>query len=197
MPKKEIILIGGGGHCLSVIDVIELEGKYQIAGIVDLPENINKKILNYPIIADDSANIHLTKQFQYFLITIGFIKSPHKRIHLFNQLDSLGATFPSIISPLSYVSKHANIGEGSVVMHNSQVNANARIGNNCIVNSKALIEHDSKIGDNCHISTGAIINGDVGVGDECFIGSGSIVIQGNIIPKGTFLKAGKIYNQKG
>ena len=27
---KEIILIGGGGHCKSVIDVIEQEGKFQI-----------------------------------------------------------------------------------------------------------------------------------------------------------------------
>lgn len=35
--KEQIILIGGGGHCKSCIDVIEQEGKYQIAGIVDLP----------------------------------------------------------------------------------------------------------------------------------------------------------------
>ena len=41
--KEEIILIGGGGHCKSCIDVIEQEGKYQIAGIVDLPE-INRPL---------------------------------------------------------------------------------------------------------------------------------------------------------
>ncbi len=32
---KEIILVGGGGHCKSVIDVIEQEAKYKIAGIID------------------------------------------------------------------------------------------------------------------------------------------------------------------
>ena len=36
---KEIILIGGGGHCKSVIDVIELEGQFLIGGIVDRPED--------------------------------------------------------------------------------------------------------------------------------------------------------------
>ena len=33
--KKNIILIGGGGHCKSCIDVIEAEDKFEIAGIVD------------------------------------------------------------------------------------------------------------------------------------------------------------------
>jgi len=32
---EDIILIGGGGHCRSVIDVIESENKFLIRGIVD------------------------------------------------------------------------------------------------------------------------------------------------------------------
>ena len=42
--KDPIILIGGGGHCKSCIDVIESEGRFQIVGIVDLKENIGKKL---------------------------------------------------------------------------------------------------------------------------------------------------------
>ena len=44
---NKIILIGGGGHCKSVIDVIEQQAQYEIAGIVDKPEFINNKILGY------------------------------------------------------------------------------------------------------------------------------------------------------
>jgi hypothetical protein len=29
----DIVLIGGGGHCKSVIDVIEQQGEYKIVGI--------------------------------------------------------------------------------------------------------------------------------------------------------------------
>jgi len=36
--KEKIILIGGGGHCKSCIDVIEQEGRFIIAGIVLAPE---------------------------------------------------------------------------------------------------------------------------------------------------------------
>ena len=46
----QIVLIGGGGHCKSVIDVIEQEGSFEIAGIVDKPELFGSSILGYPVI---------------------------------------------------------------------------------------------------------------------------------------------------
>ena len=42
---KKIVLIGGGGHCKSVIDVIEQEGQFTIVGIVDNAELLGSKIL--------------------------------------------------------------------------------------------------------------------------------------------------------
>lgn len=43
--REKITLIGGGGRCRSCIDVIEQEGKYQVAGIVDLPEKQGQSVL--------------------------------------------------------------------------------------------------------------------------------------------------------
>lgn len=37
--NKPLILIGGGGHCKSVIDVVESAG-YTILGIMDMPEMV-------------------------------------------------------------------------------------------------------------------------------------------------------------
>ena len=50
---NEIILIGGGGHCKSVIDVIEQQKKFKIAGIVDKPKLFGSKILGYSVIGND------------------------------------------------------------------------------------------------------------------------------------------------
>jgi len=51
MPKPQIILIGGGGHCRACIDVIEMENRFQIAGIVERSESSSgNHILGYPII---------------------------------------------------------------------------------------------------------------------------------------------------
>ena len=54
IEKPNIILVGGGGHCVSVIDVIEQQGKYNIKGIIDIKENIGKNVLGYKIIGSDN-----------------------------------------------------------------------------------------------------------------------------------------------
>lgn len=41
--KPGLILVGGGGHCHSVIDVIEEAGEFRIAGIVDVKERAGRK----------------------------------------------------------------------------------------------------------------------------------------------------------
>ena len=172
--KEKIILIGGGGHCKSCIDVIEQEGRFEIAGIVDLPEKLHQKILGYEIIATDDDMPQLVNKYENFLITLGQIKSPDKRIKLFNTVKELGGSLPVIVSPLAYLSKHARIEEGTIVMHHAFINAGAQIGRNCIINTRALIEHDAIIGDHCHIATGTVVNGGVKVGSRTFFGSNAV-----------------------
>lgn len=172
--KEKIILVGGGGHCKSCIDVIEQQGTYEIVGIVDLPEKLHEKILGYEIIGTDEDLPRLAKEFLFFLITLGQIRTAAKRVQLFNSLQEMGSQFPTIVSPLAYVSPHAQIGAGTVVMHHALVNAGARIGANCIINTKALVEHDAVIEDHCHIATAAVINGGVKVGVGTFFGSNAL-----------------------
>ena len=172
--KSPILLVGGGGHCRSCIDVIEQEGKYKIDGIVDISEKLHQKILGYEIIATDSDLPDLTTEYEFFLVTIGQIKNPGKRIAIFQKLKSQGAKLPKIISPLAYVSSNSKVGEGTIVMHQALINAGAKVGKNCIINTKALIEHDARIGDHCHISTAAVINGGVKVGSGTFFGSSAV-----------------------
>lgn len=189
---KNIVLIGGGGHCKSVIDVIEQEGQFEIVGIVDKPELLGSNVLGYSVIGSDSDLDSLAKKYQYALITVGQIKSPLLRIRLFDLAISAGFTLPNIISPNAYVSKHAVIGRGVVVMHNAIVGANVSIEDNCIINSKALIEHDCSISEHCHVSTNATINGGVIVRPRCFIGSGVITKESITIGENSFIKAGSL-----
>ena len=190
--QPEILLIGGGGHCKAVIDVIEQENKFKINGIVDIKEKIGKKVLGYKIIASDEDLKFLSKEYRYVFISLGQIGSCEKRKELFKKCKDLGFKFPKIISPYAYVSKHSIIGKGTIVMHGAIINAGAKIGNNCIINSKALIEHDSEIEDHCHIATGAVINGGVKVGECSFIGSNTTTKQSITIPRNSFIKAGSI-----
>ena len=189
---KKIILIGGGGHCKSVIDVIEQEKKYKIHGIVDKPKFLGSKILGYKVIGSDLDLEYLAKKYKNAIITVGQIQSPLVRIKLFNLARKAGFKFPPIISPRAYVSKYSRIGMGTIVLHNVVVNSNVSIGNNCIINTKSLIEHDCEISDHCHIATCATINGSVKIRSKCFIGSNATVRDGITIKENSFIKANSL-----
>ena len=86
MKSNEIILLGGGGHCKSCIDVIEQQGTYKIVGILDRIEKAGSTILNIPIIGCDDDIAALKDKIEYFLITVGQIRSPETRILLYDLL---------------------------------------------------------------------------------------------------------------
>lgn len=190
--KPELILVGGGGHCRSVIDAIEEAGKFKIEGIVDVKENVGRNVLGYPVIGSDDDFEKLLRKYTFFLVTVGQIKNCVPRLRIYEMLKSMGAIMASIVSPTAYVSKHAHIGPGTVVLHGATVNAGVLIGENCIINSHALVEHDAVIGSHCHISTGAIINGGAKVGDRTFIGSGSVLRQEIEVGNGCVVGAGSL-----
>ena len=174
--KTNLVLVGGGGHCKSVIDVAESAG-YNILGILDMPEDVGKQVLDYKVIGtDDDIPQYVDKA--EFIITVGFIKNPAIRIKIYNRIKEAGGKLATIVASTARVSHYATLGEGTVVMHQAFVNAGAHIGANCIINTFCNIEHDAQIGDQCHISTGTMVNGDCKVGDRCFIGSQSVLANG-------------------
>ncbi len=185
-----ILLIGGGGHCISCIDVLRSENKYEIAGILDTIDKVGSYVEGIEIIGTDSDIVLHAKKIKNFLITIGQIKSAEKRISIYNLIKSAGGQLPVISSVNSYVSPSAVIGEGTIVMHNAFVNAQAVIGKCCILNTSSLIEHEACIGDFCHVSTAAVINGQVSIGNSCFIGSNSVVANNKNIVGNSIVSAG-------
>jgi len=192
MEKKLLILIGGGGHCKACIDVIEADACYKIIGILDIKEKIGNLILGYPIIGTDDDIATLVKENYSFLITMGQIKNASVRKKIYQKLKHLNANLAVIISPQAVVSKHAIIGEGTIVMHSVNVNAGSKIASNCILNTGCNVEHDVEIGENSHISTNAVINGNCKIGSEVFIGSGSIISNGININPSVIIGAGSL-----
>ena len=66
MTKPCILLIGGGGHCHSCIDVIERCDTFKIAGIIEQPEfKKSYSVLGYNIIGTDKDLKHLRNKFDW------------------------------------------------------------------------------------------------------------------------------------
>ena len=177
MTENPIILVGGGGHCGSVIDVL-LSANIPIAGIVHGTSHEFESLYELPPLGTDEDLPALRKTYGTALITVGQIKSAEVRKKLFLRAKELNYHLPSILSPFARVARYVTIGEGTVIMHHAVVNIGSKIGNNCIINSKALIEHDCIIGDHCHIAVGAIVCGSVTIGSQTFIGAGVVIREG-------------------
>jgi sugar O-acyltransferase (sialic acid O-acetyltransferase NeuD family) len=173
--NKPLILVGGGGHCKSVLEAVESAG-YSILGVLDMPEEVGKEILSTKVIGTDD-DIPAYVDNAEFVITVGFIKNPAIRIKLYNKIKEAGGKLATVIASTAYVSKYAEIGEGTVVLHQAIVNAGAKVGKNVILNTATNIEHDAVIGDHCHISTGTMVNGEAQIGEATFVGSQSVVNQ--------------------
>jgi sugar O-acyltransferase (sialic acid O-acetyltransferase NeuD family) len=198
---ERIILVGGGGHCISCIDVIRTTNMFEIAGILDVPKKVGTSVSGIPIIGTDADIPGLVADGMTFLITLGQIKSSQRRVEMYTIIKNNRGKLPVVTSRMAYVSPSATINEGTIVMHNSLINADAVIGSNCIINTGALIEHEAIIGDFCHISTHAVINGQVSIGSNSFVGSNSVVANNVKLPDGIIVAAGacilKTVNESG
>lgn len=186
-----LLLLGAGGHARACIDVIEEEGTFSVAGLVGLPSEVGHLVLGYPVLGTDEDAPALLRKYGKALVTIGQIKTPEPRMRLYGLAKKCGCVLPAVVSPRAHVSRHASLGEGTIVMHGAVINAGAAVGRNCIINSQSLIEHDAVVADHCHIATSAALNSGVHVGAGSFIGSGSTVRQSTRIGAGCLIGMGQ------
>jgi len=175
---SKLVLIGGGGHCKSVLDAALKMNIFEEIVITDPEIKPGSQILGCSVVGDDSCLDQLLHDgFDCAFITVGSVRVNPLREKLANKAASLGFRFPVIQDPSAIVADSAIIGDGTFIGKNVVINAEANIGKHCIVNTGAIIEHECCIGDFSHISVGTILCGEVSVGNNCMIGAGSTVIQ--------------------
>ena len=195
LNKKEIYLIGAGGHAFSCVDVV-LNCGYSIKGIYGLKEDLGKSILGNTIKGTQFELSETIKKEDNLLIAVGHTYEKNERLEVFKLFEEK-CTFPKIISPFSIISKYAEIETGSIVMPGAKVGVDCKIGSHSIINTNSSIDHNSKIGSFSHISTSVTINGNVNVGNNVFIGSGSVLKDSiKISNNQSFKMCSKIFRDK-
>ena len=195
--SKKILLIGTGGHCLSVLDSLLATCKYETIGIVGKEEcqfeGEQRRIMGVPIIGSDADLFELFSQgYTEAFVAIGSVGDISLRKKLYQIVKKIGFQLPNIIDNTSVVSKNITLGEGIYIGKNAVVNACTIIGDCVILNTGCTVEHECKIGDFVHIAPGAILSGNVEVHEGTHIGAGSIVRQGIHIGYNTMVGIGSV-----
>ena len=193
MMTKKLLLIGGGGHCKSVLDSLLAGNGFSEIGIIDLPENVGQEIFGSFVIGDDDDLQELfASGYKNAFVTVGSVGDPSIRIGLFRVLEAIGFQIPNIIDPSAVVSRHVVMDKGIFVGKNAVVNAGSTIGRGAIINTRSAVEHDCVVGAFVHLAPGSILGGNVRVGENTHVGMGSIVKQQITIGSNAIIGMGSV-----
>lgn len=172
----KIIIIGAGGHSKVIVDIIQNEQKYEIAGFIDNNLPMGYKVLDYKVLGKEEEINTLINKHEIFggIIAIG---DNFKRSNVEKKIKQLRNEFKFIncIHPNSNIAFNVVMGEGNVVMAGATINTSSEIGNHCIFNTNCSIDHDNKIANFASIAPNAVTGGNVEVGKFSAIGIGATV----------------------
>lgn len=184
--EKKIIMLGAGGHALSVVESVPDLSLFEgytapcPSERMEIPYlGTDDDISAFP---PDRVCLHCG------LVYRGApeMLSRRKFIERFS-----GYEFATIVAPTAVVTRNSHIGEGSVLLNGCVVNRSS-LGRFCVINTGAIVEHDCRLGDNVFLGPGAVLGGFVEIADDCFIGLGARVRNGVKICAGTVVGMGSV-----
>lgn len=193
---NKVLVIGASGHAKVIIDIIELQNKYEIVGLIDSFKEIGKTIYDYKVLGTEKD---LPKLIEAHNIHGGIIAIGDNwtRMNIYNEIAAHTSNFNFIkaIHPSAVIGKNVSIGPGTAIMAGVVVNSDAKIGKQCIVNTKSSVGHDTVLKDFSSVAPGVSIGGDVKLGKCSAISLGANVIERVKIGKHTVIGAGALVNK--
>lgn len=175
--KEKLVVFGAGGHAKVVIDIIEQQGSYEIATVLD--DDVKRKgsrFFGYTVLGTraDLAGLRST-HLRHAIVAIG---DNAGRAAIAALLTQQGWQFATPVHPRASIGRGVEIAPGCVIMAGCVVNADAHLGAHVIINTGATIDHDCRIEDGAHIAPGCHLCGGVSVGRHSFLGAGTTVTPG-------------------
>lgn len=183
--RQKILLVGAGGFGRVVLE--HASNYYDCAFVDDGEATI---VDGVPVIGTTADIDKLFPEYKLLLVTIGNNKLREK---LYESASYIGYCFPNIIHPSAYVSPHAHVGSGCVILNNVVIQNNARCGDGCILNPGVELHHDSMVGSYCLIYTNSVIRSLTSVGHRVWIGSTATISTSAIVPDDTVIPDGGVF----
>ena len=176
---KEIYALGVGHNTPVLLELAENCG-YKIKGLYHYNESRTGEFDHgFEILGSfDDLFSKRSLDAMSFLLTMG---DNEIRTNLSEKIISLGGSVPSLIHPMSIISRFANISPiGVYILPFTFVQADSCIGKNTILLSHVNISHTTTIGNSCFIAGGATIGAYTVMEDYVFIGQGALSISGKV-----------------
>ena len=186
--KEQIFIFGASGHAKVVIDIVERQGLYSIAFLVDDdPVLKGMDFFGYPVVGGKMEALARRNAYPKAIVAIG--NNP-ARGRICSWLDENNFSRVNAVHPSAQISRGVQIGAGTVIMAGACINSDAVLGENVIVNTRASVDHDCVVGDNVHLAPAVTLCGNVNVGNGSFVCAGSVIIPNITIGMNVIVGAG-------
>ncbi len=186
---EKLLLVGAGGFGRVVSEHASM--LYECAFLDDGDTSVVDGI---SVIGNTNDMERFFGEYKHLLVTIGNNKL---RERLYQKAASIGYSFPNILHASAYISPHAQIGQGCVILNNVVIQNNARCGDGCILNPGVELHHDSTIGSYCLIYSNSVVRSLTMIGDRVWIGSNVTVSTSAIIKNDAIIQDGRVFKVRG
>ena len=192
---SKIVIFGTSGHSKAVVDIIETNSEFELIGFIDNLNSVGKKILDYPVIGNDSELLDLMYKYDFCkgVIAIGdnFIRS-----RISKEIIKIAPNFHFVncIHSSAKLSNHCHLGVGNVVMPGVTINAASVIDNHCILNTNSSLDHDCQMMNFSSLAPNSAVGGNCFIGDFSHVGIGAAILQGVKIGKNCIIGGGSFVN---
>ncbi len=207
---ERVLVYGGGGHGVTLIDALRVLPAFEVAGVIDAALEPGQHVLGVPVLGGDEALAPAVAQgITHAVNAVGAINDLSVRSAAFERLLAAGLGCPSVVHPAAWVDPSATISDGAQVLAHAYVGATASVGFGVVVNTGTIVSHGCVVGACANLSPGALLAGDVSVGDRALVGMGATVnvglrvgadaVVGNSavvkadVPAGTRVGAGQVW----
>lgn len=188
-----IVIVGASGHAKVVIDIVEKQGRWRIAGLLDRDRPAGAEFFGHPVLGAeaDLPGLVAAHGLAGLLVAIG---DNWTRARVAGQLARLapGLAFAAAAHPGAHLARGVEVGPGAVVMAGAVLNSDCRVGAHCIVNTGASLDHDSVLEDFASLAPGAAVGGGVRIGAYSAVSIGAAVAHGVRVGEHTVIGAGAV-----
>lgn len=173
--SRDVLIIGGGGHCKDVIWLLKETIKPNFLGIIDGRLPVKSTVCGVPVLGDDS----LLSRYPEGEVVIA-IGSSRRRFQVwkFIQRNFPGVRFPTVIHPSAQLAPGAQVGDGTLITAGTLIANDVTIGSQVLINLRSIVGHDSVLGDCATLAPGTVVAGGVIVGEGYEFGPNSAVGSG-------------------
>jgi sugar O-acyltransferase (sialic acid O-acetyltransferase NeuD family) len=176
MVKKDLVVIGGGGHARAVIQAAQTQpDEWNVVGFVDPNAGEAEAVtLGVRHLGEDEVRTASDPAFRHcwFVLGLGSTFEARARREVVKRMKLAPERWGTVTHARAWVAPTATLGPGTVVLAGAVVNAGAKVGLHGIVNTSAVVEYDVTLGEYVHAAPATVVAARTKIGSGSYLGIG-------------------------